>query len=179
MCHADADPDPDFEALTREIAQAVFQAAADLFAGTREHFYFFALCTTGEALAPYVSAWSHEALQRVPEAEREGLKWDTSSSPYFAFGAEYFAGVNQVFAARGELFDMDDAASEQEFEFRIAAMTEALRRCDAQGIFALNQPRGDIVINVELLPPDETNTQRAKRLNPPEALEQWLIEAAE
>ena len=71
---------------------------------------------------------------------------------------------------------MDDAASEREFEFRINAMIEALRRCDQQGIFALNQPRAEIVINVELLPPDETNTLRAKRLNPPEALGQWLIE---
>ncbi|MFC2292702.1 DUF4303 domain-containing protein [Kingella oralis] len=161
------------------MAQAVFQAAADLFAGTRERFYFFALCTTGEAFPPYVAAWSHEALQRVPAAERADVKWDTSSGPYFAFGAEYFAGVNRAFEARGALFGMDDAASEREFEFRINAMAEALRRCDQQGIFALNQPRAEIVINVELLPPDETNTLRAKRLNPPEALGQWLIEAAE
>ena len=115
----------------------------------------------------------------MPAAERADVKWDTSSSPYFAFGAEYFAGVNRAFEARGELFGMDDAASEREFEFRINAMIEALRRCDQQGIFALNQPRAEIVINVELLPPDETNTLRAKRLNPPEALGQWLIEAAE
>lgn len=106
----------------------------------------------------------------MPAAERADVKWDTSSSPYFAFGAEYFAGVNRAFEARGELFGMDDAASEREFEFRINAMIEALRRCDQQGIFALNQPRAEIVINVELLPPDETNTLRAKRLNPPEAL---------
>ena len=90
-----------------------------------------------------------------------------------------FDRVNRAFAARSNIYEMDEAASEQEFTLRLNAMTEALRRCDQQGIFALNQPRAEIVINVELLPPDETNTLRAKRLNPPEALGQWLIEAAE
>ena len=157
-------PTPD--TLTTEITQALRQAAEQLFA-TQEHFYYLALCTTGEA------------LQRVPAAQRRDVKWDLSSSPYFNFGAEYFDRVNRAFTARSNIYEMDEAASEQEFTLRLNAMTEALRRCDQQGIFARNQPRTEIVINVELLPPDETNTQRAKQLNPPEALTQWLAEAAE
>ena len=169
---------PTLDALTTEITQALRQAAEQLFA-TQEHFYYLALCTTGEAHAPYLSAWSHEALQRVPPAQQRDVKWDLSSSPYFNFGAEYFDRVNRAFAARGNIYEMDEAASEQEFTLRLNAMTEALRRCDQQDIFARNQPRTEIVINVELLPPDETNTQRAKQLNPPEALTQWLAKAAE
>lgn len=115
----------------------------------------------------------------MPAAQRRDVKWDLSSSPYFNFGAEYFDRVNRAFTARSNIYEMDEAASEQEFTLRLNAMTEALRRCDQQGIFARNQPRTEIVINVELLPPDETNTQRAKQLNPPEALTQWLAEAAE
>ena len=35
------------------------------------------------------------------------------------------------------------------------------------------------MINVEVVPPDHTNTERAIRLNPPEAITQWLADAAE
>nr|WP_314485558.1 DUF4303 domain-containing protein [uncultured Kingella sp.] len=61
------------DALTTEIAQALRQSAEQLFA-TQEHFYYLALCTTGEAHVPYLSAWSHEALQRVPPAQQRDVK---------------------------------------------------------------------------------------------------------
>lgn len=51
---------------------------------------------------------------------------------------------------------------EKEFNFRINVMEEALHRCDMKGIFSLNQARSEIMINVEVLPPDYTNTIRAK-----------------
>jgi hypothetical protein len=35
------------------------------------------------------------------------------------------------------------------------------------------------MINVEVMPPDSSNTVRAIRLNPPEAVKEWLKEAAE
>jgi len=35
------------------------------------------------------------------------------------------------------------------------------------------------VVNVEVMPPDATNVERAIRLNPPAALADWLSEAAE
>lgn len=58
-------------------------------------------------------------------------------------------------------------------------MEEALHRCDMKGIFSLNQARSEIMINVEVLPPDYTNTIRAKELNPIESIQIWLKEAAE
>ena len=58
-------------------------------------------------------------------------------------------------------------------------MEEALHRCDMKGIFSLNQARSEIMINVEILPPDNTNTIRAEKLNPIESIQIWLKEAAE
>jgi len=48
-----------------------------------------------------------------------------------------------------------------------------------KGIFSLNQARSEIMINVEILPPDNTNTIRAEKLNPIESIQIWLKEAAE
>lgn len=53
-----------FEKLVATIEEATSQAAIDLFNSTNETFYFFVLSTTGEALAPFVSAWSYEALKK-------------------------------------------------------------------------------------------------------------------
>ncbi|MBQ5560883.1 MAG: DUF4303 domain-containing protein, partial [Lachnospiraceae bacterium] len=50
---------------------------------------------------------------------------------------------------------------------------------DAKGIFGRGKQRLDIVINAEFMPPDYTNTERALRLNPKEALYEWLEEIAE
>ena len=61
----------------------------------------------------------------------------------------------------------------------MSAMEEAMARLDQAGLFGTGSKRAHIVINVEVMPPDYTNTERAKRLNPPEALVDWLKEAAE
>lgn len=45
--------------------------------------------------------------------------------------------------------------------------------------FGEGDTRNNIVINVELMLPDYNNTLRAMRLNPSEALSDWLSEAAE
>jgi hypothetical protein len=50
---------------------------------------------------------------------------------------------------------------------------------DGEGLFGRGAARSQIVINVEVAPPDSTNTERAVRLNPPEAVGTWLAEAAE
>lgn len=52
---------------------------------------------------------------------------------------------------------------------------------DKEGLFFLNQARESICILVELMPPDEINTQIAKHLNEAHypTLQSWLSEAAE
>ncbi|WP_342419155.1 DUF4303 domain-containing protein [Paenibacillus sp. FSL H8-0168] len=52
---------------------------------------------------------------------------------------------------------------------------------DDEGVFALNQPREAVCVLVEVMPPDEINTEIALRLNRAEspAMQAWLVEAAE
>ena len=65
------------------------------------------------------------------------------------------------------------------YDFRMSAMEEAMARLDRAGLFGIGAQRASIMINVEVMPPDHTNAERAMRLNPPEALTVWLKEVAE
>ena len=47
-------------------------------------------------------------------------------------------------------------------------------KLDEAGIFALNQPRAQVYINVELMPPDDTDIQRALSFNNLEHIKEWL-----
>lgn len=58
-------------------------------------------------------------------------------------------------------------------------MEEVMHNLDIGGMFGRGEKRLGIVINAEFMPPDFTNTERALRLNPKEALNQWLEEIAE
>lgn len=64
-------------------------------------------------------------------------------------------------------------------DFRLTAMVEAMSILDKEGLFAHNQLRKNMLINVELMPPDASNTQRALKLNNPENIKDYLQEAAE
>ena len=58
---------PSQDELTAAIADATRQAVFALF---REHpgrYYYCSLVTTGEAHPPYLSAWSHEALDKAAQ----------------------------------------------------------------------------------------------------------------
>lgn len=139
-----------------------------------------------EVHPPARSAWSKEALERewVRHEDREGLragiKWSYADSPYFAFGEAHFSTVATLFAMRPQWsMEMSDEEWETEYEVRLSAMERAMLRLDAEGVFGAGDDRNGIVVLVEVQPPDWTNTQRARRLNPPQALTEWLKEAAE
>lgn len=69
----------------------------------------------------------------------------------------------------------------RELELRLQAMELAMSMLDGEGLFALNQPRESVCVLVEIMPPDETNTEIALRLNVAgsPAMQSWLAEAAE
>ncbi|MDE7205883.1 MAG: DUF4303 domain-containing protein, partial [Lachnospiraceae bacterium] len=54
-------------------------------------------------------------------------------------------------------------------------------RLDEEGMFAVNQVRGEVVVLVEVMPQDEENTERAFRMNlsGSKIFREWLEEAAE
>lgn len=152
--------------LTTAIADAARQAFSELFdtVAAGEHFYYCALVTTEEGFAPVVSAWSREAFER--EELDEIAKWSYADSPYCTFGYdEYFGEVERLFEARPTMDDLDDEEWDDELDLRLEAMTEALAILDREGLFARNQPRHEVVVNAELMPPDASNAERALRLN--------------
>lgn len=165
--------------IKNELIQATLAAARELFDHSGETFYYFGLFTSGEAHPPVISAWSHEKLALVPLEKRQLVKWSYADSPYFDFGSEYFAKVRELFTARPSLWSMDDVSREAEYELRLRTMEEAMAEVDAKGVFGAGTKREGIVITVEVMPPDYTNTERVIRLNPAGALKQWLDEAAE
>jgi hypothetical protein len=67
----------------------------------------------------------------------------------------------------------------REWQFRVGAMEAAMAALDHEGLFGRGPERSRMLINVEVAPPDASNTERAVRLNPADAVQQWLAEASE
>ena len=184
-------PCPTKSELANAIAVATDATVRELFAEFPDHhFYYITLITPGEVLAPAFAAWSYEALEEAvahepnKEETRVMLKWSYADSPFFCYGEEHFAEVRRLFDARPniELEDDEDycgSACEAEALLRLDAMESAMSSLDQQGLFGVGEERFAVVVNVELAPPDYSNTERAMRLNPPEAIREWLVEAAE
>jgi|GEM_PF-6005219 len=53
-------------------------------------------------------------------------------------------------------------------------MVYTMKKLDTAGIFFLNQPREQVYINVELMPPDDTDIERALSFNNPDNIGEWL-----
>lgn len=172
------------KALVEIIEEAAEKAIGELFQEHKENFYYCSLITTGEALCPVISAWSEEALEAMlqkeedPKEAREYLKWSYGETPYFAYKEEYFEKVKRVFQERMKALE-DEEDIDEEIELRLNSMEKAMSNLDKKGLFGTGEQRLGIVINAEVMPPDYTNTERALRLNPKEALTEWLEEIAE
>ena len=172
------------ELLVEAIQSATQKALEKLFKEHNEKYYYCSLITTGEGLCPIISAWSYEALERAVSEEENGeeardeLKWSYCDTPYFAYGEEYYEEVNKLFVDRMEKLVTDEEI-EYEILLRINSMEKAMHNLDMNGMFGKGEERLGIVINAEFMPPDYTNTERALRLNPKEALDEWLEEIAE
>ena len=172
-----------YEILKSEITIAARNIVLDLL-NNKEHFYYITLVTSGLANTPCISAWSLEALERKcgnDKEEAEMLKWSYADSPYCCWKQEYFDKVSKLLCDRGNIWGLDDIEFEKEYNLRLFAMEEAMKELDKEGIFALNQDRKNIIVLVEVMPPDGTNTQRAYRMNNSntEIFNQWITEAAE
>lgn len=173
---------PDLGELADAITEATRAAVTALFSEHPGTYYYLALITTGEAHAPFLTAWSHEALAAAAESEedREMIKWSYADSPIDIYGEEHFDRVRELFDRRPQIGDdMSDDDWAAEHDLRLSAMETALRRLDDEGLFDEGERRLGLVVNVEVMPPDPTNTERARRLNPPAALTRWLEEVAE
>lgn len=173
--------------LLEEATEAAFRA---LLAVKEEKFYYFGLLMD-EGMRPFISAWSYEALHSAVEeliasgddTDREvltkELKWSGCDSPYCAYEHdEYFESIDSLLENR-EQYLISDEKFEKEFELRLKYMEEVMRRLDAKGVFESSLDRSSVVITAEVLPPDYTNTERVKRLNPKSSIEEWVELCAE
>lgn len=172
--------------LVEAITEAARAAISDLFCEyPDDHFYYVSLITTGEGHAPELTAWSKEALAsaaKKSDHEAEALlelKWSYADSPFYGHGDHYFEGVRHLFDARPKPDPESAQEWNQEYSLRLRAMEAAMARLDAAGLWGRGDDRIGIVINVEVMPADHTNVERALRLNPTDALKDWLEEAAE
>ena len=59
----------------------------------------------------------------------------------------------------------DDELYGMEWDIRVHALEEAMKRLDESGLFGTKEERNHVVINVELAPPDGSEYNRALRLN--------------
>ncbi|WP_417389150.1 DUF4303 domain-containing protein [Gimesia sp.] len=172
--------------LAEAITIAARNAVEELF---REYpndtFYYCSLITTAEGHTPCLTAWSKEKLVDTVKAEggddklTTELKWSYADSPFYCFGESYFEVVKQLLNSRSTFGDRDSTSDTRELYLRLEAMESAMAMLDAEGLFGIGNQRFGIVINAEVMPPDHSNVERAKRLNPQEALDDWLKEAAE
>lgn len=159
-------PDP---ALTAEIVHGTRLAVQQLHDEHPGPFCVYALATSGEALRPYLIVTPDDAT-----------RWDLPDSPFAVYGDEHLAGLEELFTARGDLFDMSAEQAQAEYDLRLASMEAALRALDADGLFGVGDARADVLLLVTTMPPDETGVESARRLNPASPLlASWLDEAAE
>nr|WP_314804175.1 DUF4303 domain-containing protein [uncultured Capnocytophaga sp.] len=166
------------EALSQLIYKCAKEAFLELFKN-KEHYYNCVLLALAEGYAPILSAWSYEALDReIPKHPKEEIwlyKWNFADSPYYAFGEEYFKPVQSLLDTYPSIFDMEDEDEiEREFELRVSAMVQAMQKLDQEGIFSINQPREQVYINVECIPNDNSDVDRALLLNEAKNIQEWL-----
>ena len=165
------------ERFTSCLVDATRSAARKLFSPGSESFYYFALVMTDEALPCFISSWSYEALAKVGDPL---LKWSYADSPYCAFGwEEFFSPVRNAYANRPTMDSLSSDAWDSEFQFRLRGMEDALRILDREGLFGVDSARNQIFVHAEVVPPDPSSIERAKRLNPQAAIVDWLNEAAD
>ncbi|MCG8667806.1 MAG: DUF4303 domain-containing protein [Pseudomonadales bacterium] len=172
----------DSHELEAEIYRALKSALERMYSEYEGHnFYYITLVTSGDALRPYMSAWSVELLAQESESEEDAdeLKWSCVDSPLCGYADDCFSVVDELFKSRPDIHSLSDSDFESEYSYRINAMERALERIDSDGLFGTGVKRDNVYVNIEVMPPDHTNTQRALRLNPKSALTEWLLEAAE
>lgn len=176
----------DVNILVNLVVKAFRPALLHLF-GSGENFYYCTFVMTEEGHAPFLSAWSEEALARAVDESGEGpevaaeLKWSYADSPYVDFGSEHTEELRAPFLARPNLQDLSIDEWEREIEFRMAAVEQAARQLDEEGTFGTGQRRSKLLVAVEIMPPVPSNVDRVARLNDTDSqiFKQWLEEAAE
>ncbi|WP_295219625.1 DUF4303 domain-containing protein [Ruminococcus sp.] len=170
--------------LEKMLTNSAGKCIKQLFHDHKEQFYYCAFIKL-ENSTPFISAWSFEALEhvihdnQVNDAEKKMYKWSYADSPYCAYQYDdYFLDIQKIYEERiSQIHSESDYIAEE--LFWLNSMEKAMSNLDKMGLFGVGEKRLQIVINVEVMPPDFSNTERALRLNPRLALTEWLEECSE
>lgn len=150
----------------------------DLIHEHNENFYYLALILDA-GMRPYFSAWSYEAFEKsvneqgISDSDRLWWKWDYSDSPYVTYGYDkYFAKLSDYLDQKIQNMD-DDEIYDTEWDVILESMVEALKqiREENNGVKEFS----NLIINVEVAPPDGEGAKRAQIINrPSELLDEYL-----
>lgn len=163
----------DFDLLL-EATRKGFQA---LFKEHKENFYYCTLILS-EGATPFISALSDETFKEIVKKNgdkysSETLKWSYADSPYCGYGfGEYFQVLDKVFYGRMKKISSDEKYG-QEIDYWLSLMEKVMKTLDKEKIFGVGKYRRDMIINAEIMPPDETNAERASRLNTKITYQKW------
>ena len=157
------------------VLQSAFQnAVSSLRNEHNENFYYYAFIYD-EGLRPYISVLSYESYEKLlienyVSNDEEGWKWCIFDFPYCGYGYdEFFTEVDKFLIEREKEMSVDELYG-VEWDTRIDSMEEVLKRLDKAEFFGTGKNRKNIIINVEVAPPDCKERQRAIRLNPESSL---------
>ena len=158
---------------TRNAFQALFKEHP-------EHYYYCTLIMS-ECATPFIAAFSEEALQQAVDANggtysAEELKWSYADSPYCGYGyEEYFTELEQVFNGQMDAIDNDDEY-DAAIEDWMDMMERVMKQLDEEKLFGEGVVREAMIINAEYMPPEDSNAERAERLNAKAAYQEWYEE---
>ena len=147
-----------------------------LFKEHKEEFYYCTLILS-EGATPFISAFSKEALNEAVKKNNgkysaEELKWSYADSPYCGYGFdEYFKEIDKLFNERMD--NVSDEDYDNEIEYWLSLMEKVMKTLDKEKVFGEGQIRRDMIINAEIMPPDDSNAQRAEQLNTKTAYKKW------
>lgn len=145
-----------------------------------EEFYYLAYIFD-EGMRPYISAWSYEAYEKsikekgIDNIDKKWWKWNYADSPYVTYGYEEFFGELISYLDQRAKKLSEEELYGIEWETRIDSMMEALTRIKEQD--KVKKDYDEIIINVEVAPPDGNESERAKKLNvASELLDEYINE---
>ena len=106
----------------------------------------------------------------------EELKWSYADSPYCGYGyEEYFTELEQVFNGQMDAIDNDDEY-DAAIEDWMDMMERVMKQLDEEKLFGEGAAREAMIINAEYMPPEDSNAERAERLNAKAAYQEWYAE---
>ena len=160
--------------LAELLADAIRNSLDVLFKNDKT-FYYITATMTGEGFTPCLSAYCEEDFKKL--SSDKDIRFSEANSTYYAIGYKTnFKEVTKLLNTRPTIDDLLIDDWQIEWDIRMSALVDALIKLDNEGVFSKFQPRQNILVTAECMPPDDSDIERAKLLNSPDnlILKEWL-----